>query len=218
MKALLIRNFKLCRYTLIIYVLLLICYPIYLTLESIKFFNLLQSFVSAIIFVIWILDAGHLFRLNRRLGGNDSYYFYMSLPVSKKQLLDANYITCIALTLIGTLVISLYAYQAEVIEPNSIYFSTAYAFVISNFLSIPIAFSRFTELRRVRVHYGIYVFTVIILVPFLFSIAIVLVNYFVLKQSAFPDLYSYLLNIGFLFVSIVVLIVNYFKQLKKINV
>ena len=66
----------------------------------------------------------------------------MSLPVSK-QLLNANYITCIVLTLIGTLV-SLYAYEANVIEPNSIYFSTAYAFVISNFLSIPIAFSQFT--------------------------------------------------------------------------
>ncbi|ORN66603.1 phenol-soluble modulin export ABC transporter permease subunit PmtB, partial [Staphylococcus aureus] len=70
------------------------------------------------ILIIWILDAGHLFRLNRRLGGNDSYYFYMSLPVSKKQLLNANYITCIVLTLIGTLVISLYAYEADVIEPN----------------------------------------------------------------------------------------------------
>lgn len=135
----------------------------------------------------------------------------------QKQLLNANYITCIVLTLIGTLVISLYAYEADVIEPNSIYFSTAYAFVISNFLSIPIAFSQFTELRRVKVPYGIYVFTIIILVPFLFSIAIVLVNYFVLSQSSFPDLYSYILNIGFLIISIVILIVNYFKQLNKIN-
>ena len=132
-------------------------------------------------------------------------------------MLNANYITCIVLTLIGTLVISLYAYEADVIEPNSIYFSTAYAFVISNFLSIPIAFSQFTELRRVKVPYGIYVFTIIILVPFLFSIAIVLVNYFVLSQSSFPDLYSYILNIGFLIISIVILIVNYFKQLNKIN-
>ncbi|MBO0927960.1 phenol-soluble modulin export ABC transporter permease subunit PmtB [Staphylococcus sp. 30400_3112M30941] len=217
MKSLLIRNFKLRRYTLLIYALLLVCYPIYTAFESIKFYNLLHSFISATIFVIWILDAGHLFRLNRRLGGNDSYYFYMSLPVSKKQLLNANYITCIVLTLLGTLVISLYAYRSEVIEPNSIYFSTAYAFVISNFLSIPIAFSQFTELRRAKVSYGIYVFTVIILVPFLFSIAIVLVNYFVLKQSAFPELYSYILNIGFLVISIVILIVNYFKQLKKIS-
>ncbi|MFW2690926.1 phenol-soluble modulin export ABC transporter permease subunit PmtB, partial [Staphylococcus aureus] len=83
--------------------------------------------------------------------------------------------------------------------------------------SIPIAFSQFTELRRVKVPYGIYVFTIIILVPFLFSIAIVLVNYFVLSQSSFPDLYSYILNIGFLIISIVILIVNYFKQLNKIN-
>ncbi len=106
MKALLIRNFKLRRYTLIIYVLLLTLYPFYIMLDSTKFFYLLQSFISPTILIIWILDAGHLFRLNRRLGGNDSYYFYMSLPVSKKQLLNANYITCIVLTLIGTLVIS----------------------------------------------------------------------------------------------------------------
>ena len=52
-------------------------------LDSTKFFYLLQSFISPTILIIWILDAGHLFRLNRRLGGNDSYYFYMSLPVSK---------------------------------------------------------------------------------------------------------------------------------------
>ena len=70
----------------------------------------------------------------------------------KKQLLNANYITCIVLTLIGTLVISLYAYEADVIEPNSIYFSTAYAFVISNFLSIPIAFSQFTECVESKCH------------------------------------------------------------------
>ena len=120
MKALLIRNFKLRRYTLIIYVLLLTLYPFYIMLDSTKFFYLLQSFISPTILIIWILDAGHLFRLNRRLGGNDSYYFYMSLPVSKKQLLNANYITCIVLTLVGTLVISLYAYEADVIEPNSI--------------------------------------------------------------------------------------------------
>lgn len=87
MKALLIRNFKLRRYTLIIYVLLLTLYPFYIMLDSTKFFYLLQSFISPTILIIWILDAGHLFRLNRRLGGNDSYYFYMSLPVSKNNCL-----------------------------------------------------------------------------------------------------------------------------------
>ncbi|EVR04609.1 hypothetical protein P568_02757, partial [Staphylococcus aureus M1430] len=46
MKALLIRNFKLRRYTLIIYVLLLTLYPFYIMLDSTKFFYLLQSFIS----------------------------------------------------------------------------------------------------------------------------------------------------------------------------
>ncbi|MGT2334170.1 phenol-soluble modulin export ABC transporter permease subunit PmtB [Staphylococcus aureus] len=164
MKALLIRNFKLDNHFYNLCSLLTL-YPFYIMLDSTKFFYLLQSFISPTILIIWILDAGHLFRLNRRLGGNDSYYFYMSLPCAKKQLLNANYITCIVLTLIGTLVISLYAYEANVIEPNSIS-STAYAFVISNFLSIPIAFSQFTELRELKVPYGIYVLTIIILVPF----------------------------------------------------
>lgn len=41
MKALLIRNFKLRRYTLIIYVLLLTLYPFYIMLDSTKFFYLL---------------------------------------------------------------------------------------------------------------------------------------------------------------------------------
>ncbi|SUJ50752.1 membrane protein [Staphylococcus aureus] len=86
MKALLIRNFKLRRYTLIIYVLLLTLYPFYIMLDSTKFFYLLQSFISPTILIIWILDAGHLFRLNRRLGGNDSYYFLYEFTSVKKTI------------------------------------------------------------------------------------------------------------------------------------
>ena len=117
MKALLIRNFKLRRYTLIIYVLLLTLYPFYIMLDSTKFFYLLQSFYKSnnIDYLDWVL--GHLFRLNRRLGGNDSYYFYMSLPVSKNNCLMPTILHAL-FNINWNVVISLYAYEADVIEPN----------------------------------------------------------------------------------------------------
>lgn len=108
MKQLLIRNFKLRRWTLLIYVLLLLFFPIFNLLNKYELpHSIISGSIGLILTIICLVDAGHLFRVNRRLGGTNSYYFFGSLPVSKKDLLNANYITCVVLTLLGALIISL---------------------------------------------------------------------------------------------------------------
>lgn len=102
MKQLLIRNIKLRYWTLILYIALIGFYPIYSFLMKP---NPLMNSVMAIplgliLMIISILDAGHLFRFHRRLGGNRANLFFGSLPVSKKDMLNANYLTCIFFTLL----------------------------------------------------------------------------------------------------------------------
>ena len=77
MKQLLIRNIKLRYWTLILYIALIVFYPIY---SFIMKPNPLMNSVMAIplgliLMIMSILDAGHLFRFHRRLGGNRSNLF-----------------------------------------------------------------------------------------------------------------------------------------------
>ena len=78
--------------------------------------------------IISILDSGQLFRVHRRLGGKEAYLFYESLPITKKELLNANYLTCIILTILGTLIIGLYNFQSTNIQVNELRYSTALSF------------------------------------------------------------------------------------------
>lgn len=117
MKQLMIRNLKLRSWTLIIYALLLLFFPIYHLLNKDKpLYSIISGPIGLILTMICLIDIGHLFRVNRRLGGSSSYYFFYSLPVSKRDLLNANYMTCILLTFIGALIISLYGYNTSTIK------------------------------------------------------------------------------------------------------
>ena len=46
-------------------------------------FSVISGPMGVILTIICLVDAGHLFRINRRLGGSQSYLFFGSLPVSK---------------------------------------------------------------------------------------------------------------------------------------
>lgn len=218
MKQLLIRNIKLRRWTLLIYALLLIFFPIYNLIDKQHLpYLVISGPIGIILSIICLVDAGHLFRINRRLGGPQSYLFFASLPVSRKELLNANYISCIVLTAIGALIISLYGYETSTIKTNSIIFSTTYSFIIANFFSIPIAFNKSTEQKNKDVPYSAYVFGVIIVLPFILSALFILINYIIHNDAHIPLIYSYFLNYGLLIVSIVCLISNYIIQVKKIK-
>ena len=84
MKQLLIRNIKLRRWTLLIYGLLLLFFPFYHLIDKHHLvFSVISGPMGVILTIICLVDAGHLFRINRRLGGSQSYLFFGSLPVSK---------------------------------------------------------------------------------------------------------------------------------------
>lgn len=218
MKQLLIRNLKLRRWTLLIYGLLLIFFPFYHLIDRQHLpYLVISGPIGIILTIICLVDAGHLFRINRRLGGSQSYLFFGSLPVSRKDLLNANYISCIVLTIIGAIIISLYGYETSSIKTDSITFSTTYSFIIANFFSIPIAFNKSTEQKHKDVPYLAYVFGIIIILPFVLSALFILINVLVHKDSHIPVVYSYFLNYGLLIISIICLVVNYLIQIRKIK-
>ena len=76
MKQLLIRNLKLRRWTLLIYGLLLIFFPFYHLIDRQHLpYLVISGPIGIILTIICLVDAGHLFRINRRLGGSQSYLF-----------------------------------------------------------------------------------------------------------------------------------------------
>ncbi len=91
MKQLLIRNLILRQWTLLIYGLLLIFFPFYHLIDKQHLpYLVISGPMGIILTIICLVDAGHLFRINRRLGGSQSYLFFGSLPVSRKDLLNEN--------------------------------------------------------------------------------------------------------------------------------
>lgn len=219
MKQLLIRNIKLRYLTLILYTVLILFYPFYsLFVKTNSFVNSILAIpLGLVLMLISILDAGHLFRFHKRLGGNQAYLFFASLPVSRKSMLNANYVTCILFTLIGALVITLYGYQSDSIRANAIYFSTTYAYIVANFLSIPIAFRKSTELKTEGISYIAYIILIMFALPFLLSVVLILINYIFLNHSQIPYFYSYFLNYGFVILSFISLAINYIIQINKIK-
>ena len=207
MKQLMIRNLKLRSWTLIIYALLLLFFPIYHLLnKDTPLYSIISGPIGLILTMICLIDIGHLFRVNRRLGGSSSYYFFYSLPVSKRDLLNANYMTC-----------SLYGYNTSTIKTDSIYFSTTFSFIVGNFFSIPIAFSKSTERKDRDIPYIAYIVGIMVVLPFTLSVIFILINYLTHNDSHIPMIYSYFLNYGLLFVSSIFLVINYLIQIKKIK-
>ena len=86
-------------------------------------------------------------------------------------MLNANYITCIVLTLFGGFIIALYNFQSSNIDFGDLRYSTAIAFIFE-FLSIPIAFSRNTEKKREGISYAPYILIMMLVIPFAITIVL----------------------------------------------
>ncbi|WP_248498964.1 phenol-soluble modulin export ABC transporter permease subunit PmtB [Staphylococcus haemolyticus] len=217
MKQLLIRNFKCRSITIAIYILLLLLNPLYaFVFSKTELYFLFYAPIAITLMAVSILDSGHLFRLHRRLGGKSSYLFYESLPVSKKDMLNANYITCIVLTLFGGVIIALYNFQSSNIDFGDLRYSTAIAFIFVNFLSIPIAFSRNTEKKRERISYAPYILIMMLVFPFAITMVFTLINAFVFHHHISYNIFGIYYNYGLLSLSIVWMIINYLIQLRRI--
>ncbi|UDI77899.1 ABC-2 transporter permease [Staphylococcus taiwanensis] len=218
MKQLLIRNFKLRSWTIILYIALLLINPLYaFILSKTEIAFVFYTPIAISLMLISILDSGHLFRVHRRLGGKTSYLFYESLPVSKKDMLNANYITCIVLTLLGTAIIALYNFQSTNIEVNNLRYSTAITFLTVNFFSIPIAFSKNTEQKRNGVSYAAYIILMMLVIPFAIALIFTCINNFIFKNNLASDTFGVYFDNGLLVLSIIWMISNYVIQLRHIN-
>ncbi|MDU6028960.1 MAG: phenol-soluble modulin export ABC transporter permease subunit PmtB, partial [Staphylococcus epidermidis] len=118
---------------------------------------------------------------------------------------------------IGALIISLYGYNTSTIKTDSIYFSTTFSFIVGNFFSIPIAFSKSTERKDRDIPYIAYIVGIMVVLPFTLSVIFILINYLTHNDSHIPMIYSYFLNYGLLVVSSIFLVINYLIQIKKIK-
>ncbi|MGO2077929.1 MAG: phenol-soluble modulin export ABC transporter permease subunit PmtB, partial [Staphylococcus equorum] len=77
MKNLLIRNLKLRKWTIVIYAMLLLFSPLQLIIIPNSIFtNALYSAVAMILLFVSILDSGHVFRFNSKLGHRMAYDFF----------------------------------------------------------------------------------------------------------------------------------------------
>ncbi|MEB7675315.1 phenol-soluble modulin export ABC transporter permease subunit PmtB [Staphylococcus equorum] len=219
MKNLLIRNLKLRKWTIVIYAMLLLLSPLQLIIIPNSIFtNALYSAVAMILLFVSILDSGHVFRFNSKLGHRMAYDFFGSLPVSKKSLLNANYLTVIIFTLVGAAILSFYTMPNSHVSTSNIDFniSMPFSYIAVNFFAVPIAFKKYTEQKSDYISYIIYLLTMVILIPVIIVLLVVgictLFNYSLGILNYFETIFNY----GFLTLSIFCFVASYIIQYKKL--
>ncbi|WP_409328150.1 phenol-soluble modulin export ABC transporter permease subunit PmtB [Staphylococcus pseudoxylosus] len=211
---------KLRKWTIIIYSMLLLFSPLQLMIGNDTLLTKsIYSAVAMILLFISIVDSGHAFRFNSKLGHKMSYDFFASLPVSKKALLNANYVTVLMFTLVGAAILSLYNIPDSNVSADQLNLNVMvpYSYITINFFAIPIAFKRYTEQKSEYISYLIYLLTMFIIIPIfviLVAVGLIAVFNFNLRQL---DYLEPMFNYGFLVMSILFFITNYFIQYKKIN-
>ncbi|MFQ3790991.1 phenol-soluble modulin export ABC transporter permease subunit PmtB [Staphylococcus nepalensis] len=220
MKNLLIRNLKLRKWTIAIYTVLLVASPLQLVLGyHTNLAKVLYSTLGMILVAISVLDSGHVFRFNSKLGHKHAYHFFASLPVSKLSLLNANYLTVIIFTLIGAGILSLYGatnndFSKDAININ---FTLPFSYIAINLFAIPIGFKKYTEQKSEYISFIPYILGMLIFIPFLIAIMIIgyslLFNYNFEHFKYFKDSFNY----GFLALSIIFFVINYIIQYRKLT-
>ncbi|MCD8918758.1 phenol-soluble modulin export ABC transporter permease subunit PmtB [Staphylococcus gallinarum] len=220
MKNLIIRNFKLRKKTIVLYSLLLIFAPIQLLINNdLLIIRILSSIVAMIILFVSLLDSGHAFRFHSRLGHKQSLDFFGSLPVSKKALLDSTYITILLFTLIGAGILSLYNIPSSTVSKTGISYSITlpFSYIAINLFAVPIAFKRNLEQKSENISYLVYLLIMILFIPFLMILIAVGIQSLIGHQPIFLNYLELLYKYGFLIISIIFFISNYFIQYKKIS-
>lgn len=191
MQQLLMRNLYLRRWTLILYSILLLIFPIYRLAN--KDTALWVQIIIFLLNIIIIIDSAHAFRLFRRLGHREAYIFYHSLPVSKLQLFHAHYLTVILLTAFGALLIQLYDVQETMVDFNGITFSTFWLYISVNLFTFIIGFPRYSEKMTDHIPIVAYIIAMFFVIPFV--IGIILITLGILKYD--NPLYYSPLDVGF---------------------
>ncbi|AVQ33446.1 hypothetical protein C7J88_04375 [Staphylococcus muscae] len=207
------RNLYLHKNTLILYLILLLVYPIYQRYQPDYEMWLIP--VTFIIFFIFMADSAHAFRVHKRFGSDGAYLFQHSLPVSKKQLLNAHYITIVGLTVLTVLLILLYDVNHFYIEVNQVKVSFIYGFIATNLLAFLISFPTSGEQsRKQRPPMFIYILSILGFIPALMALSFVTIGLFVFDN---PDYFLMDIGIYYLVFSILTAIFTYIFQMKRIH-
>ncbi|PHK49486.1 phenol-soluble modulin export ABC transporter permease subunit PmtB [Staphylococcus edaphicus] len=220
MKNLLIRNVKLRKWTIVIYAILLLISPLQLVIENNSIITkVMYSLVAMILLFVSVLDSGHTFRLNSKLGHAKAYDFFGSLPVSKKEMLNANYITLILFTLIGAGILSLFNVPNSNVAASDINIDITlpYSYIAINFFAIPIAFKKYSEQKSENISYLMYLLVMLLIIPIIAVLVTLAVLMLFNIKLTMLDYFEPVFNYGFLALSIIFLITNYIIQYKKVN-
>ncbi|MCG7339909.1 ABC-2 transporter permease [Staphylococcus sp. ACRSN] len=220
MKNLLIRNCKLRKKTIILYSFLLIFAPIQLLINNdLLIIRILSSIVALVILFVSLLDSGHAFRFHSRLGHKRAFDFFGSLPISKKDLLNSHYLTILMFTLIGAGILSLYNIPNSTVTKTGISYSITlpFSYIAINLFAVPIAFKRNLEQKSENISYLVYLLVMILFIPFLMILIAIGIQFLIGHEQIYMDYLSILYKYGFLIISIIFFIGNYFIQYKKIS-
>lgn len=225
MKQLLLRNIKLRKTTLIVYILLIAISPLQCLIPTGS--NLgkwIIGVLATLLIAITIKDSAHLFRFHSKLG-KDSYYYQASLPVSKFSLLNANLVTMLIFTALRCLVLLVYQPATSLPDADLGTINWITTYIALNFLAMPIAFKRYTEVKSDNVNYIFYLILMYIIIPIiLIIISLVITAIFIITHvlsssvaGEYLDEISILIDIGCLTISTIWLLINYYIQSKKVR-
>lgn len=224
MKQLLLRNIKLRKTTLIVYILLIAISPLQcLITTGSKIGNWIIGVLATIFVVLAIKDSAHLFRFHSKLG-EDSYYYQASLPVSKFSLLNANLVTMLIFTALGCLILLVYQPTVSSSKEEIGLIDFIVSYISINFFSMPIAFKRYTEIKSENINYIVYIIIMNFIVPII-SILIggiliaILLMFLLGKQTAtnYGEIYQNNFDIVYIIISTIWLLINYYIQSKKVR-
>lgn len=224
MKQLLLRNIKLRKTTLIVYILLIAISPLQCLIPTgSKIGNWIIGVLATIFVVLAIKDSAHLFRFHSKLG-EDSYYYQASLPVSKFSLLNANLVTMLIFTALGCLILLVYQPTVSSSKEEIGLIDFIVSYISINFFSMPIAFKRYTEIKSENINYIVYIIIMNFIVPII-SILIggiliaILLMFLLGKQTAtnYGEIYQNNFDIVYIIISTIWLLINYYIQSKKVR-
>lgn len=208
------RNIYLHKNLLIVYLVLLIFYPIYNALKA--DYELWLIPIWLLIVLIAVVNAAHAYHLYNRFGHNEAYLFHHSLPVSKRQLLNAHYMTVIGLTLFSALLIVLYDANKHYIEVNKIQFEFVWGFIATNLFAFLMYFPTSSEKsRKRRDSVIIYIIGLLIVFPLFIGIVAMAIGMVWFDN---PDQFAHVpFDLYYLGVSVFSAISTYIYQMKRIK-
>ncbi|MCU5746178.1 ABC-2 transporter permease [Staphylococcus sp. SQ8-PEA] len=217
MKRLVIRNLALRKTTLSIYLVLALLSPLLFLTPSSEILSQLGKtitpFLVALYYVLSIKDSAHIYRVHDKLGNHASLYF-KSLPVSKKQLLNANYLTMLIFTLFGAIVLTIYTIPYI---KFGLGYTIPFSYIAINFFTIAIVFRTCSEEKSENINYFGFLLIMCLLIPLSISVIYIGVRRVLFGEMYVTFTFNPWFNFTYLVVGTVMMLGNYLIQLKKID-